>query len=328
MVNNTEAELMALVARSAKVSEESRAILGTLNRTFEIVQKDTAALKKGHQQHSKQLKDNTDGLACASKDILKNAGRLGKETASRIQGQKRHEKLLNEEKTASKLGEAKLAEHEKLLEEEKTARKLGEAKVNKLTAEHDAMKDMMATISRQLFVEPPASSQAESKPPKRSEEDYELGLCDPLMCSVNTIGKLLGKGGFGGVNFATEIISGKEVAIKTVKKEDAWSNDAMVEAELRAGEVDAQNCGCPNVVPLINSYISHNTKFAYFVFELIPGGDNLVSYREQKGNRFSERDTYPMAKQVSSRVTTADACLCSNASCGRTVASHLSVYRA
>ena len=94
--------------------------------------------------------------------------------------------------------------------------------------------------------------------------------------------KVMGKGKFGLVRLAIHKKTGKEVAVKTVKK-DGINTD---EFELIRREIEILKlCQHPNIIRLLD--IFENIKFIYIVQEYMEGGD-LLSYLERSYFTISE----------------------------------------
>jgi serine/threonine protein kinase len=106
----------------------------------------------------------------------------------------------------------------------------------------------------------------------------QFNKAPPTTCEFYRIGRVLGKGAFGKVNFAMHKLSEQLVAIKSMSKETLQSEeDLRRRTKLEMGILQQSNH--PNVVRLFDTF--ETQKHICFVMELCSGGD-LFSYIKKR----------------------------------------------
>jgi calcium-dependent protein kinase len=107
------------------------------------------------------------------------------------------------------------------------------------------------------------------------------------------MGGLLGEGSFGRVNKAMHVKTGKEFAVKTIKKKMIQTNkvlDTLMISELSI----LQKCSHPNIMRVIE--LLEDNYHYYIVTELLEGGE-LFDRIINEGS-FSEKKAVKIVKQV------------------------------
>ena len=102
----------------------------------------------------------------------------------------------------------------------------------------------------------------------------------------------LGKGKFGQVRLAVHKKTGKEVAIKLIKKKDM----KLRELELQKREIEVlKMCQHPNIIRLLDVF--ENPEQIYIVLEYLKGGD-LFTYLDKRDFKITEDRARSIAHQI------------------------------
>jgi calcium-dependent protein kinase len=110
------------------------------------------------------------------------------------------------------------------------------------------------------------------------------------------LGESLGKGKYGLVKKGKHKKSGKEVAVKIVKKKDL----SLKDVELLKREIEVLKiCQHPNIIRFYDVF--ENSDYIYIVMEFLKGGD-FFNYLESRNFKITEERARTIAHEIATSI--------------------------